>query len=130
MSASFLRPLIRDGESPHRLRNVRNGCVLAQNLIPAFDSNSRRVGLLRHQAFPDGSAMLIAPSSAVHTFFMRFAIDVAFVTREGRIVKVSRDVRPWRIAAALSAYAVVELPSGTLTRYDTAAGDTLVIEPR
>ena len=73
--------------------------------------------------------MLIAPSNAVHMFFMRFAIDIAFVTREGLIVKAVHTLRPWRIAAAFGAFAAVELPAGTLARCDTIAGDTLLIQP-
>lgn len=129
MSASFLRPLLQDPLSPLVIRNLRSQQPLARELIAAFDSQTRRTGLLRHERFPEGSAMLIAPSNAVHTFFMRFPIDVAFVTREGRVVKTYKALRPWRIAAALRAYAVVELPAGTLSRTDTAEGDTLAIVP-
>jgi uncharacterized membrane protein (UPF0127 family) len=74
--------------------------------------------------------MLIAPTNAVHTFFMRFPIDIAFVTRQGRVVKTCSGLRPWRIAASFGAYAVVELPAGTLSRCDTVAGDTIVIVPK
>jgi uncharacterized membrane protein (UPF0127 family) len=112
------------------IRNTRNGRVLADQVIAAFDSKSRRTGLLQHESFPEGSAMVIAPSNAVHTFFMRFPIDIAFVTREGRVVKACSGVRPWRMAATLRAYAVVELPTGTLGQHDTRAGDVLAIEPR
>jgi hypothetical protein len=72
--------------------------------------------------------MVIAPSNAVHTFVMRFPIDLAFVTRDGRVVKTRSGVRPWRVAAAFRAYAVIELPAGTLARCDTVPGDTLAIE--
>ena len=130
MSGTFLRPLLRDAQSSHVIRNTRNGRLLAHQLITAFDSKSRRVGLLRHESFSEGAAMLIAPSNAVHTFFMRFAIDVAFVTREGLIVKTCAALKPWRLAAAFRAFAVVELPSGTLAQNDTVQGDTLSIEPR
>lgn len=129
MSGSFLRPLLQDPPSPLVIRNMRSQQPLARDLIAAFDSRTRRTGLLRHERFPEGSAMLIAPSNAVHTFFMRFPIDVAFVTRDGRVVKTYKTLRPWRIAAALRAYAVVELPAGTLSRTDTVAGDTLAIVP-
>jgi uncharacterized protein len=129
VSISFLRPLLRNAESPHVIRNTRNGRILAQDLVAAFDSKSRRIGLLRHESFPEGSAMIIAPSNAVHTFFMRFPIDVAFVTRQGRIVKACAGLKPWRLAGALRGYAVVELPVGTLARYDTVVGDILTIEP-
>jgi uncharacterized membrane protein (UPF0127 family) len=127
VSVSFLRPLLRDPRADHTLRNTRNGSILAKQLIPAFDSESRRTGLLKHEALPDGSAMVIAPTNAVHTFFMRFAIDIAFVARDGRVVKTCAAVKPWRMAAAWGAYGVIELPPGTLVRCDTVAGDTLVI---
>jgi uncharacterized membrane protein (UPF0127 family) len=71
--------------------------------------------------------MLIAPTSAVHTFFMRFAIDIAFVTRDGRVLKTYAAVRPWRLAAAFGGYAVIELPAGTLANSDTVVGDLLEI---
>ena len=70
--------------------------------------------------------MVIAPSNAIHTFFMRFPIDVAFVTRDGRVVKICSSVKPWRMAASFRAYAVVELPAGTLARCETMVGDFLV----
>lgn len=127
MSASFLRPLLLEPTPRLVIRNLRNQRCVAVNLLAAFDSKSRRTGLLRHDAFPEGSAMLIAPTNAVHTFFMRFPIDIAFVSREGRILKTYDTLPPWRIAAALGAHAVVELPAGTLARCDTVAGDTLAI---
>jgi uncharacterized protein len=127
--SGFFRPLVRDRATDHIIRNIRNERIIARHLIAAFDSNSRRTGLLRHTSFPPGSAMLIAPSNAVHTFFMRFAIDIAFVTREGKVVKICAAVPPWRIAFAVRAYGVVELPAGTLAASDTVAGDGLLIEP-
>jgi len=111
------------------IRNTRNGRVLADDLISAFDSKSRNVGLLNHNSFPHGAAMLIAPTNAVHTFFMRFPIDIAFINREGTVVKVCRSVRPWRIAAALRGYGVIELPAGTLAAADTVVGDVLAVVP-
>ena len=127
MSASFLRPLLRGDTSGLVIRNLRNQRQLAHDLIQAFDSKTRRRGLLNHKVFPEGSAMLIAPTNAVHTFFMHFPIDIAFVTREGRVVKACHAVRPWRIAIGFGAYAVVELPAGTLARCETVAGDALGI---
>ena len=129
MSGSFLRPLLHEPSTKLVIRNLRNQRRVADALVAAFDSKARRTGLLRHEAFPEGSAMLIAPTNAVHTFFMRFPIDIAFVTREGRVVKTYAMLRPWRVAAAFGAHAVVELPAGTLARCDTVAGDTLAIVP-
>lgn len=127
MEAAFVTPLLRRPGSSHTIRNERNGRVLADRVLPAFDSKSRRAGLLRYESLADGHAMVIAPSNAVHTFFMRFPIDLAFVTKGGQVVKACASVRPWRVAAALRAYAVIELPAGTLARCDTVPGDTLAI---
>jgi len=127
VSGSFLRPLLRDTRSNHTIHNTRNGRILADTLIVAFDSQTRRTGLLKHDSLDEGSAMVIAPTNAVHTFFMRFPIDIAFVNREGLVVKICAAVRPWRLAAALRAHAVIELPAGTLARNETIAGDILSI---
>jgi uncharacterized protein len=129
VSSSFFQPLLREPQRKQVIRNTRNGRVIADDLISAFDSKSRNVGLLNHGSFPQGAAMLIAPTNAVHTFFMRFPIDIAFINREGTVVKVCGSVRPWRIATALRAYGVIELPAGTLAAAETVAGDVLVVVP-
>lgn len=72
--------------------------------------------------------MVIAPTNAIHTFFMRFAIDVAFVAKDGRVVKIVRDLRPWRLAAAWGGFAVVEMAAGELARRSVAVGDSLCVE--
>lgn len=110
-----------------RLQNTRNQQIVATHLMPAFDSASRRTGLLKYDTMPAGAAMIIAPCSAVHTFRMRFPIDVAFVAKDGRVLKVRHAVRPSRIAAAMRAFAVVELAAGSLARADTRPGDTLAV---
>jgi len=127
--ASFLTPLLREPAVARRLVNVRTGQVVARELLTAFDSASRRKGLLGRDSLPEGAAMLIAPSNAVHTFFMRFPIDVAFLARDGRVLKVRHAVPARRMTAAIRAYAVAELPAGTLERADVRAGDTLALHP-
>jgi uncharacterized protein len=125
--ASFLDPLLRSGGSSLALTNTRHNRIVARTLLTAFDSKSRRQGLLRHDFLPEDSALIIAPSNAIHTFSMRFVIDVAFVAKDGRVVKLRRDMPPRRIAAAWRAFAVIELAAGALERTDTRPGDTLQI---
>ena len=125
--ASFLDPLLRSGGSSLALTNTRDNRVVARTLLTAFDSKSRRRGLLQHTFLPDDSAMIIAPSNAIHTFFMRFVIDVAFVARDGRVLKLRRDMPPRRVAAAWRAFAVIEFAAGVLERTDTRRGDTFQI---
>jgi uncharacterized membrane protein (UPF0127 family) len=91
----------------------------------AVDSESRRRGLLGRDSFPAGHAIVLAPSNAIHMFFMRFPIDVLFVRRNGEVVRVAANVRPWRIAVALRAYAAIELPAGTIEQSGTRKGDVV-----
>jgi uncharacterized membrane protein (UPF0127 family) len=73
--------------------------------------------------------MIIAPTNAIHTWFMRFDIDIAFVNREGRVVKARSAVRPWRMTGALRGYAVIEMRAGSFEASDTVRGDVLEITP-
>jgi len=98
------------------------GRVLVPHLEIAGDSASRRRGLLGRDGLPDGAALAIAPTNAVHTFFMRFPIDIVFVTRAGRVLKVREAVPAWRIAVGLGAYAVVELAAGGAARAGIVPG--------
>ena len=124
---SFLASLRRSDPPPLALRNTRSNRIVARTLLTAFDSASRRKGLLDHSSLADGSAMIIAPTSAIHTFAMRFSIDVIFVSQDGRVLKARPHVKPRRIAAAWRAFAVVELPAGAIERSDTRPGDQLQI---
>lgn len=126
---SFLTPLIRGSASALVLRNRRTGVVVADRLLPAFDSQTRRTGLLQHDGLRPGEAMVIAPTNAIHTFFMRFSIDVAFVARDGRIVKIRAAMPAWRISAAWGGYAVVEMAAGEFARGGTVVGDLLTLDP-
>ena len=105
------------------LRNMTTGAVLARRVEPALDSRTRRRGLLGRDGLPDGTALVIAPSNAVHTFFMRFAIDVIFVGRDGRVMKVRTGVPARRLLVSLRAFCVIETAVGCCGQ--VAAGDRL-----
>jgi uncharacterized membrane protein (UPF0127 family) len=125
----FLRPLTAANPAGLCLRNQRTGRVLAERLLPALDSAARKTGLLKHTSLADGEAMIIAPSNAVHTWFMKFDLDLLFVGRDGRVVKTRAAVKPWRMSAALRAFAVIEMRAGTLDDRDTRPGDVLEVVP-
>ena len=102
---------------------TRTGAPLADTIEIAGDSDARRRGLLGRDELLPGTALVIAPCGAVHTFGMRFSIDVVFAARDGRVVKIARDVRPRRIAAAWGAFAAIEMAAGEVGRRDVAIGD-------
>jgi uncharacterized protein len=121
---------LREGAEGRQLINTRNSKVVADRLLTAFDSESRRKGLLAHGSLPHSTALIIAPTNAIHTFFMKFPIDIVFVSKAGRVLKIRSSVPAWRMTASLGAYAVVEMAAGSLDASDTRVGDELVVSSR
>jgi len=83
-------------------------------------------GLLGRAELPRGEGILLRPAGSVHTFFMRFPIDVVFLDREQVVVGIESDLAPWRTAGRKGAKAVLELASGEAARRGLAVGDALV----
>ena len=125
--AHFLKPLL-SAKAASVLVNSRTGGVVASALELATDSSSRNKGLLGREGLQEGAALVLAPCSTVHTFFMRFSIDVLFAGRDGRVLKIVRGVPPWRLAARLGAFAVLEFQSGWLDSVDIQEGDFLLLK--
>jgi uncharacterized membrane protein (UPF0127 family) len=125
---TFLAPLLREPAGSLALRNARTGVVVARRLETAFDSRARNRGLLGRTGLEPDQALVIAPCNSVHTFFMKFTIDVVFVTRDGTVRRISAGLRPWRIAASPTSFAVIETGAGVIARAGLACGDALVID--
>jgi uncharacterized membrane protein (UPF0127 family) len=100
---------------------------LASTIEPAFDSATRKRGLLGRDGLEAGYALVIAPCQGVHTFGMRFPIDVIFAARDGRIHTVRREVAPRRIALSLRAFAAIEMAAGSAARAALVVGDVLEV---
>ena len=119
--------MLQAPEERYVLWHGRRNSVIAARIEPAFDSASRRRGLLGRTAFAEGTALIIAPCNGIHTFFMRMTIDVVFVSRGGQVLKTYSDLPAWRIAFAIRAFAAIELPAGTVERSETQRGDYLLL---
>src|SRR5262245_53026808 len=96
----IFEPLLRRDARHCRLINRTRGIVLAETIEPAFDSRTRRTGLLGRDTLAEDAVLAIAPSNAVHTIGMRFPIAVLFVTRAGRVTKRVLRLPSLRIAAS------------------------------
>ena len=107
--------------------NQRTGLPIATAVELCATRASRRRGLRGRDHLDPHCALILEPCTAVHTAFMRFAIDVVFIDRAGYTVKIVRDVPPWRIAIAAGAHAVVEMAAGSLTADDLIVGDRLLV---
>ena len=115
-----MKPL---AESQLQAINITRQTVLADRLEVADHGVTRRKGLLGRDGLDAGQGLWIKPCEAVHTFCMRFAIDLVYLDRKNRIRKVRSNVRPWRISSCLTAHSVIELPSGTVQATQSRPGD-------
>ena len=108
--------------------NRARGTVLAEAAEVADTSAKRRTGLLKHTALAPGSGLWISPCEAVHSFGMKFAIDLVYLDRKKKVRKVRRQMVPRRLSACLTAHSILELPVGVIDASLTQPGDQLEFE--
>ena len=125
----FLQPLLRSRGTSWTLRVPARNVVLAGAVEPAFESASRNRGLLGRDHLDQGRALVIAPSNGIHTFGMRFPIDVIFAARDGRVLKIRPALPRSRIAFAWGGFAVIEMAAGEAARAGLGVGDRLEVIP-
>lgn len=111
-----------------RIRNQSRDTLVADRADIADTSAKRRTGLLKHTGLEPGEGLWIAPCEAVHTVGMKFPIDVLFLDKKKKVLKVRPAMPRWRMAVSLFAHSVLELPSGRAAETRTAAGDQLEFE--
>lgn len=110
------------------VRNKTRQTLLADRAEIADTSAKRRAGLLKHQSLAPGEGLWIAPCESVHTFFMKFPIDLIYLDKKLRVRKVRRAVPAWRLSACFTAHSILELPAGAAVESGTVAGDELTID--
>lgn len=107
------------------ISNRTRQTILAHCVEVADHGTKRGKGLLGRNGLSPEEGLWIFPCEAVHTFGMRFSIDLVYIDRNMRVKKVRSNVHPWRLSACLSAHSVIELATGTINRTQTGPGDRL-----
>jgi uncharacterized protein len=110
------------------VRNQTRDTVLGDAVDVADTSAKRRVGLLKHERLDRGQGLWINPCESVHTFFMRFPIDLVYIDKNLKVKKVRHAVPAWRMSMCLTARSIIELPAGAAAESGTQAGDQLVFQ--
>jgi uncharacterized membrane protein (UPF0127 family) len=109
--------------------NTTRNTVIAAHVRRAATPWARLVGLMGRSDLPAGKGLHLLPCSSVHTWFMRFTIDVLYLDRDGRVVKAVPALRPFRWSwGGRRAHSVLELPAGTIAASGTLPGDALAFE--
>ncbi len=107
------------------ISNLSRDTVVAQYVEVADSGAKRRKGLLGRSGLSPEEGLWIIPCEAVHTFAMKFSIDLIYLDRNMQVKKVRSNVGPWRLSACLSAHSVMELAPGTILKSGTTPGDRL-----
>jgi uncharacterized protein len=110
---------------PLKVSNLTRQTELAHCVHVADRGAKRRKGLLGREMLSAGEGLWIVPCEAVHTFGMRFPIDLVYLDHDKRVKKIRSAVPPWRISSCLSAHSVLELGSGSIQKTGTKPGDML-----
>lgn len=111
------------------VRNLTRGTTIGSNVRVARSFLSRGRGLMMVADLAPESGLLIDPCSSIHMFFMRIPLDVLYVSRDNKVVRVQRSIKPWRVGPMVTrgAQYVIELPVGAIDQSGTDVGDQLQI---
>ncbi|WP_458401609.1 DUF192 domain-containing protein [Candidatus Avelusimicrobium sp.] len=94
---------------------LENTIVLADKVELAHSFFKRLKGLMFRRGMEAGSMMSLAPCPQIHTCFMKFSLDVLFLSEDGTILHVIENMRPWRLSPIVRhAVQTLEMPAGTL----------------
>ena len=108
--------------------NLRTHKELATNVKVADTLFTRMKGLLGKKELPFGEALWIKPCFSVHTFFMKFPIDVIFLNNKNQVIAAVSNLTPNRMTRLYpQSFSVLELPTGTIAASNTEVGDEIKI---
>ena len=109
---------------------VKNEVTLVRDVRFCVRLKDRLTGLLGVRSLGEGRGVFIAPCNAIHTFFMRMSLDAVFLSRDLRVTRLVRGVRPWRmVLGGPAAWGVVEMEAGWLPREALREGDQVGLRP-
>jgi len=113
----------------YQLIDVTLKAVLADRLKRAEGFGQQLIGLIGAPVLPAGSGLWLPRCNAIHTFGLRFPIDVLFADVSWRVVRLLHTLPPLRICLPIRhACHTIELPAGTLKHYEVEIGDLLAIQ--
>jgi uncharacterized protein len=107
------------------LRREDDGQVVCERCVVADTTLRRLRGLLGRRELSPGDGIVLRPGWSIHTAFMLFPIDVAFVDADQVVVKVVQNLKPFRASVCRGARDVVELAAGEAERRGLKPGDRL-----
>lgn len=105
-----------------KLAKSETGKTIIDKVLITENWLERARGLLGRDQLQAGEAMLISPCNSVHTFFMSYTIDVVYLDKNLKIVKICPELGPWQLSGCSSAAMVLELPAQTANNLNLQVG--------
>jgi len=113
------------------IKNTKNNFILGNKIYLANNSITRLSGLMGKESFGEIDGMLIKPCNSIHTFFMKFPIDVIFISKDNKIIRVVENLKEWKISPIVfKAHSTLELPIKTIEKTNSEVGDILEISKK
>ena len=102
--------------------------IISKNILIAETLVDRLIGLMFREKLVGSDGLLLNPCRSIHTFFMRYNLDIVFISSNNKVIKIIRDIKPWRMTwIYFRANKTLELPSGKLPM-DLKEGDLLEVK--
>ncbi len=115
-----------------KLKMVMEGAPVSAPFLEILIADSflaRLAGLMFRKQLPHGTGLLLIPCNSVHMCFMRFAIDVVYLDKEYKILKIVRNLKPWTgLSFCRQAYSTLEINVGDTEKYCLIVGEKVILQ--
>ncbi|MHC1717118.1 MAG: DUF192 domain-containing protein [Acidaminococcaceae bacterium] len=109
------------------INNISKKIAIATEAKIADNFITRLKGLLGTDHLKEGSALIIRPCNGIHTLGMKYSIDVIFIDKSDKVIKIVSDMPSRKISTCNNASYVIETPSGVIRMTNTTIGDIISI---
>lgn len=117
-----MKKLYINSEKNNAVKNPPLEIEVADNFFTRFR------GLMLRKSLPENQGLLISPCNSVHMCWMRFAIDIVYIDRNYKVLKIVENLRPWiGTSVCFKAWGVIEMNAGVVKKYGIKIGDILNI---
>lgn len=111
-----------------KVKIIHNQKTISSNILVAHTPVTRIIGLMFRKGPVDSDGLLLEPCRSIHTFFMRYSLDIVYLSRDNQVIKVIRNLKPWRMTLIyFKAIKTLELPAGKLP-IEVKEGDILEVQ--
>lgn len=112
----------------HKLINKTKNVTISTKTKIARSFYSRLMGLMFRRSMDEDEALVFYKASSIHMFFMFMAIDVVFLDKEMKVMRVVSKLKPWLMANCFGSYCTIELPAGKAQYLISVADELAIVE--